>query len=140
SPLALRQIEEGDDPADGGLTADKFPGEGADHASPVEDECQVPAQVLGVDHAVAKRFPMHTEEVLFGKALLHPGMETLFKLARDVRSSHADGRCHGAVGPTHWSRETDAMSRPPETPCISASRWVLRCSGVSIIWLTIPLV
>src|SRR5437667_8176436 len=42
--------------------------------------------------------------------------------------------------PTHWSRETDAMSRPPETPCISESRWVLRCSGVSIIWLTIPLV
>src|SRR5207247_651119 len=48
SPWALRQIEEGDDPADGSLTADKLPGEGADHASPVEDERQVPAQVLGV--------------------------------------------------------------------------------------------
>src|SRR5438552_18473360 len=41
---------------------------------------------------------MHAEEVLFGKALLHPGMETLFKLARDVRPFHAYGRVHGVIG------------------------------------------
>src|SRR5438132_1557507 len=67
-------------------------------AAPVEDEWQGPVQVGSVDHAVAKRFPMHAAEVLFGKARLHSGMETLFKLARDVRPFHADGRVHGVIG------------------------------------------
>src|SRR5438876_11152683 len=47
-PLALRQVEEGDDPADGSLTADELPGQGPDHASPVEDARQVPLPVLRV--------------------------------------------------------------------------------------------